>query len=284
MTLKLSSDQKRILNIAAGAITSYLGSGDYLSGATGVAVTEAMQKLLKNVKDPTLKELLLGIASAAAGKITNQRVEAIIASSLNVERFNHLPHELQESFVNDIENAKNNEAKLKVIERYYALSQAFRDADPEKAEDMEEAFMDVLDAITKYDGCGIKFQVNKELGLHQNLEAATAFLQLNHHAQYLPAIFSNMVIAATAAIAAPISIVSGGLKYGPAVYEICTDIIKEDDDALLIDTEKHVGIQIGANYLEKKMGIPKYILIPVASGIEVYINATYKNKSVDVED
>ena len=68
------------------------------------------------------------------------------------------------------------------------------------------------------------------------------------------------------------------------MYEIHTDIIKEDDDALLIDTEKHIGIQIGANYLEKKMGIPKYILIPVASGIEVYINATYKNKSVDVED
>ena len=284
MTLKLSSDQKRILNIAAGAITSYLGSGDYLSGATGVAVTEAMQKLLKNVKDPTVKELLLGIASAAAGKITNQRVEAVIASSLNVERFNHLPHEFQESFVNDIENAKNNEAKLKVIERYYALSQAFRDADPEKAEDMEEAFMDVLDAITKYDGCGIKFQVNKELGLHQNLEAATAFLQLNHHAQYLPAIFSNFVVLTAAALSAPVTVVSGGLTYGPAVYEICTDIIKEDDDALLIDTEKHVGIQIGANYLEKKMGIPKYILIPVASGIEVYINATYKNKSVDVED
>ena len=149
---------------------------------------------------------------------------------------------------------------------------------------MEEAFMDILEAITKYDGCGIKFQVNKELGLHQNLEAATAFLQLNHHAQYLPAIFSNFVVLTAAALSAPVTVVSGGLTYGPAVYEIHTDIIKEDDDALLIDTEKHIGIQIGANYLEKKMGIPKYILIPVASGIEVYINATYKNKSVDVED
>ena len=57
-----------------------------------------MQKLLKNVKDPTVKELLIGIASAAAGKITNQRVGAIIASALNVEHFNHLPHEFQESF------------------------------------------------------------------------------------------------------------------------------------------------------------------------------------------
>ena len=277
MTLKLSSDQKRILNIAAGAITSYLGSGDYLSGATGVAVTEAMQKLLKDVKDPTVKELLLGIASAAAGKIPNQRVEAVIASSLNVERFNHLPHELQESFVNDIENAKNNEAKLKVIERYYALSQAFRDADPEKAEDMEEAFMDVLDAITKYDGCGIKFQVNKELGLHQNLEAATAFLQLNHHAQYLPDVFSNMVIAATAAIAAPISIVSGGLKYGPAVYELVTDVVKLDDNAIFVDGVKDIFLFYSDKALENK--VPKYILIPVESGIQVYINNQYKNKN-----
>ena len=63
------------------------------------------------------------------------------------------------------------------------------------------------------------------------------------------------------------------------MYEICTDIIREDDDALLIDTEKHVGIQIGTNYLEKKMRVPKYIIIPAASGLKVYINAKYKNDS-----
>ena len=167
-----------------------------------------------------------------------------------------------------------------MIERYYALSQAFRDADPEKAEDMEEAFMDVLDAITKYDGCGIKFQVNKELGLHQNLEAATAFLQLNHHAQYLPAIFSNAVVLMAAALSAPVTVVSGGLTYGPAVYEICTDIIKGNDDALLIDTEKHIGISLGSIIL-KKADVPKYIIIMATSGVEVYINAKYKNKSME---
>ena len=164
-----------------------------------------------------------------------------------------------------------------MIERYYALSQAFRDADPEKAEDMEEAFMDVLDAITKYDGCGIKFQVNKELGLHQNLEAATAFLQLNHHAQYLPDVFSNMVIAATAAIAAPISIVSGGLKYGPAVYELVTDVVKLDDNAIFVDGVKDIFLFYSDKALENK--VPKYILIPVESGIQVYINNQYKNKN-----
>ena len=267
------------MNIAAGAITSYLGSGDYLSGATGAAVTEAMQKLLKNVKDPTVKELLIGIASAAAGKIANQRVGAVIASALNVEHFNHLPHEFQESFVDEVTNAPNNEAKLKVIEKYYALSQEFREAEPEKAEDMEEAFMDILETITKYDGCGIKFQVDREQGLHQNLAAANAFLQLNHYAQYLPAVFSNIVVGTAAVITAPVSVVSGVLTYGPATYEICTDIIREDDNALFIDTWKHIGIQFGSKYLEQKMGVPKYIIIPVASGVKVYINAKYKNNS-----
>ena len=71
--------------------------------------------------------------------------------------------------MDEVTNAPNNEAKLKVIEKYYALSQEFREAEPEKAEDMEEAFMDILETITKYDGCGIKFQVDREQGLHQNL-------------------------------------------------------------------------------------------------------------------
>ena len=63
------------------------------------------------------------------------------------------------------------------------------------------------------------------------------------------------------------------------MYEICTDIIREDDNALLIDTEKHVGIQIGSKYLEHDVGVPKYIIILVASGLKVYINAKYKNNS-----
>ena len=63
------------------------------------------------------------------------------------------------------------------------------------------------------------------------------------------------------------------------MYEICTDIIREDDDALLIDTGKHVGIRLGSIGL-KKINTPKYIIIPAGSIIKVYINANYKNKSV----
>ena len=72
---------------------------------------------------------------------------------------------------------------------------------------------------------------------------------------------------------------SGVLTYGPAVYEICTDIIQENDDALLIDTGKHVGIRLGSIGL-REIHIPKYIIIPVASGAKVYINAKYKDHSV----
>ena len=72
---------------------------------------------------------------------------------------------------------------------------------------------------------------------------------------------------------------SGVLTYGPAVYEICTDIIQENDDALLIDTGKHVGIRI-TSIGAKMRHVPKYIIIPAGSIIKVYINANYKNKSV----
>ena len=63
------------------------------------------------------------------------------------------------------------------------------------------------------------------------------------------------------------------------MYEICTDIIQENDDALLIDTWKHVGIRIGSIGAEM-LHAPKYIIIPVASGAKVYINAKYKDHSV----
>ena len=62
------------------------------------------------------------------------------------------------------------------------------------------------------------------------------------------------------------------------MYEICTDIIQENDNALFIDTWKHVGIRIGSIGAEM-LHAPKYIIIPAASGLKVYINAKYKNDS-----
>ena len=45
---------------------------------------------------------------------------------------------------------------------------------------------------------------------------------------------------------------------------------------LFIDGAKRIGLYIGNKYLGRR-GAPKYIIIPVASGVKVYINAKYKN-------
>ena len=87
----------------------------------------------------------------------------------------------------------------------------------------------------------------------------------------------TLVGSTTAAIAAPISIVSGGLKYGPAVYELVTDVVKLDDNAIFVDGVKDIFLFYSDKALENK--VPKYILIPVESGIQVYIDNQYKNKN-----
>ena len=62
------------------------------------------------------------------------------------------------------------------------------------------------------------------------------------------------------------------------MYEICTDIIREDDNALFVDGTKHIGLYIGSKYLERH-GAPKYIIISIGSGLKVYINVNFKNNS-----
>ena len=47
---------------------------------------------------------------------------------------------------------------------------------------------------------------------------------------------------------------------------------------LFIDGAKRIGLYIGNKYLGRR-GAPKYIIIPAASGLKVYINAKYKNNS-----
>ena len=286
LTLKISPDEKRALNIAAGAITSYLGSGDYLSGAVGVSVTEAMQNILKDVKDPTVKEILVGIASATVGKMTNLHVAAALSSAMNTERFNHLSHEDQEKFVAEMEEAaeiedvvQRQEKRLAIIEEYLKRSDDNRASDPEGAEHMEEALMDVLEVITKYGDCGIHFEVNRDAGLHYNLEAAKLFFREFNIAKHLPEVFEGTVIAATAEITAPIAVVGKALKYGPATYELCTDIINGEGDVLLLDISKHTALNFVSSMAERH-GIPMYIIIPSASGAEVFVNVNYREKLI----
>lgn len=54
--------------------------------------------------------------------------------------------------------------------------------------------MDQLEKITKYEnGVGISFKVNKDLGLHNNLEAAKDFFSYYNVVKYLPDVFKSSV-------------------------------------------------------------------------------------------
>ena len=203
MTLKLTSEQKAMLNIAAGALTSYFASGDFLSGAAGVATTEALQNILRDVKDPTVKQIIVSMAASAAAKAADLNTHNSSAIASDVEKFNHLNHEQQEAFVRDMQKAETNEERYNNIVYYYNLSQENRDKDPKAAEAMEKALMNELEQITKFDNGGISFVVDHDKGLHQNLEDAKAFFGTYNVVKYLPDVFGEGVKLTAATLAVP---------------------------------------------------------------------------------
>ena len=118
---------------------------------------------------------------AIAGEIVSGNAQAGASGAISTERDNHLPHEEQEKFVEDIRKAKTNAEKFDVIEKYYKISEEYRVKDPDGAEVMEQQLMDELAKLTKYDDAGKSFELtlNKDLGLHENLRLAKEFLGLS---------------------------------------------------------------------------------------------------------
>lgn len=221
--------------------------------------------------------------------MTNLHVAAALSSAINAERFNHLTHQQQEEFVAEMEEAaeiedavQRQEKRLAIIEEYLKRSDYNRASDPEGAEHMEEALMNVLEAITKYGDFGIHFEVNRDAGLHYNLEAAKLFFREFNYAKRLPGIFEDTVIATAATISAPIAVVGKALKYGPVAYEVCNDILDGDGDALFVDVVKHSAIHVGSKYLEN-IGVPKYIIIPIESISGEIVNTVFKRKDGEGE-
>ena len=146
---------------------------------------------------------------------------------------------------------------------------------------MEEAFMDILETITKYDGCGIKFQVDKEQGLHQNLAAANAFLQLNHYAQYLPAVFEEVVKGTAVALvgaSSPIGLTIVGIDASYSVYKTYTKSNNVDQTIgrAGIEVGKPIMFAIMEDTISQAWKVPKYIFVVVESGITVLINNQFR--------
>ena len=288
MTLKLTSEQKAMLNIAAGALTSYFASGDFLSGAAGVATTEALQNILRDVKDPTVKQIIVSMAASAAAKAADLNTHNSSAIASDVEKFNHLNHEQQEAFVRDMQKAETNEERYNNIVYYYNLSQENRDKDPKAAEAMEKALMNELEQITKFDNGGISFVVDHDKGLHQNLEDAKAFFGTYNVVKYLPDVFGEGVKLTAATLAGPATVIGGTIKYGDLVFDFVGSYNEQGEvndkfiSSVVIDVAKATVF----NKIDKLISdkVPAFITIPTEAGLMTYVNKNIKDYKDEMGD
>ena len=280
LTGKISKEEKAFLNSFVDGIIAQWTSGDFLAGASGTALLESMQSAISEIEDPALKQIAAGALGAIAGEIVSGNAQAGASGAISTERDNHLPHEEQEKFVQDIRKAKTNAEKFDVIEKYYKISEEYRVKDPDGAEVMEQQLMDELAKLTKYDDAGKSFELtlNKDLGLHENLRLAKEFLGLSKVlSNALPNIAGETVIfTAETTIEATQLIASKKIQ----IIDTSTNIIKNyNADNLPSEIATMIGKEVAKGTLTYVIhreldneGVPKSIVLVMDMGVIIATN------------
>ena len=280
LTGKISKEEKAFLNSFVDGIIAQWNSGDFLAGASGTALLESMQSAISEIDDPALKQIAAGALGAIAGEIVSGNAQAGASGAISTERDNHLPHEEQEKFVEDIRKAKTNAEKFDVIEKYYKISEEYRVKDPDGAEVMEQQLMDELAKLTKYDDAGKSFELtlNKDLGLHENLRLAKEFLGLSKVlSNALPNIAGETVIfTAETTIDATQLISSKKIQ----IIDTSANIIKNyNADNLPSEIATMIGKEVAKGTLTYVIhreldneGVPKSIVLVMDMGVIIATN------------
>lgn len=129
LTGKISDEQKAMLNTFFEGLISQWANGDFLSGASGAAVTEAAQEALNNIEDPAVRQIAVGLLSAAITKAAGGNASAAASAGISTEKYNHIPHEDQQYLLRDIEKYEQGKiTKEEFLEKmlyYYALDQYY---------------------------------------------------------------------------------------------------------------------------------------------------------------
>ena len=280
LTGKISKEEKAFLNSFVDGIIAQWNSGDFLAGASGTALLESMQSAISEIDDPALKQIAAGALGAIAGEIVSGNAQAGASGAISTERDNHLPHEEQEKFVEDIRKAKTNAEKFDVIEKYYKISEEYRVKDPDGAEVMEQQLMDELAKLTKYDDAGKSFELtlNKDLGLHENLRLAKEFLGLSKVlSNALPNTAKDLVIMAAEESLTSSNILSAGLVQ---IFDSSGNLIKEyNKDRLSKEITEMILKEAAKGYtmyrvgkIAENRGIPKAVIITAQVGTIVVSN------------
>ena len=280
LTGKISKEEKAFLNSFVDGLIAQWTSGDFLAGASGTALLESMQSAISEIEDPALKQIAAGALGAIAGEIVSGNAQAGASGAISTERDNHLTHEEQEKFVQDIRKARTNAEKFDVIEKYYKISEEYRAKDPDGAEVMEQQLMDELAKLTKYDDAGKSFELtlNKDLGLHENLRLAKEFLGLSKVlSNALPNIAGETVIfTAETTIEATQLIASKKIQ----IIDTSTNIIKNyNADNLPSEIATMIGKEVAKGTvtyvihreLDNK-GVPKSIVLVMDMGVIIATN------------
>ena len=280
LTGKISKEEKAFLNSFVDGIIAQWTSGDFLAGASGTALLESMQSAISEIEDPALRQIAAGALGAIAGEIVSGNAQTGASGAISTERDNHLPHEEQEKFVQDIRKARTNAEKFDVIEKYYKISEEYRAKDPDGAEVMEQQLMDELAKLTKYDDAGKSFELtlNKDLGLHENLRLAKEFLGLSKVlSNALPNTAKDLVIMAAEESLTSSNILSAGLVQ---IFDSSGNLIKEyNKDRLSKEITEMILKEAAKGYtmyrvgkIAENRGIPKAVIITAQVGTIVVSN------------
>ena len=280
LTGKISKEEKAFLNSFIDGIIAQWTSGDFLAGASGTALLESMQSAISEIEDPALRQIAAGALGAIAGEIVSGNAQTGASGAISTERDNHLPHEEQEKFVQDIRKARTNAEKFDVIEKYYKISEEYRAKDPDGAEVMEQQLMDELAKLTKYDDAGKSFELtlNKDLGLHENLRLAKEFLGLSKVlSNALPNTAKDLVIMAAEESLTSSNILSAGLVQ---IFDSSGNLIKEyNKDRLSKEITEMILKEAAKGYtmyrvgkIAENRGIPKAVIITAQVGTIVVSN------------
>ena len=238
-----SEAEKDKNKISTGTLTyeDIKNEADYKAGGAGINIDTSPGAEKKDAG--VTPNIGVGALGAIAGEIVSGNAQAGASGAISTERDNHLPHEEQEKFVQDIRKARTNAKKFDVIEKYYKISEEYRAKDPDGAEVMEQQLMDELAKLTKYDDAGKSFELtlNKDLGLHENLRLAKEFLGLSKVlSNALPNTAKDLVIMASEE-----SITSANILRGSKVQiiDIAGNIVKEYDSKNLPEETMKMIVQ-----------------------------------------
>ncbi len=286
LTGKISKEEKAFLNSFVDGLIAQWTSGDFLAGASGTALLESMQSAISEIEDPALKQIAAGALGAIAGEIVSGNAQAGASGAISTERDNQLSHEEQEKVAFRLEHAKTQEEKLKIIEEALAQSDYNRATRPGEAEHMEQYFLNELEKITKYDNnVGVSFEVNPDLGLHNNLIAAQTFFKEYNVVKHLPEVFGESVKLTASVVSAPINVAGMVITVGDTaytLYQTYNEFGMSDSFAknTIIDALKSGGFYIVDTVIPSTDIKTQGIVIIGKGFTSVFVDQQFKDKKV----